>query len=75
MSSYFGITRSVSSKIHEAPLSVYSSMMFEFDPTADYRFIYRLWGIARQYIRFLCYRKNVFIPEIELSCPCEGGKH
>ncbi len=75
VSSYFGITRSVSTNIQEAPLSVYSCLMFEFDPTADYRFIYRLWGIARQYIRFLCYRKNIFMPEIELSCPYEGGKH
>ena len=72
---YFGISRTVSTKIYEPPLRVDSSLMFEFDATDDYQFIYRLWWIARAFIRFLCYRKNVFIPNVELSAPYEGGKH
>lgn len=72
---YFGISRAVSTKIHEPPLRLDSSLMFEFDATADYQFIYRLWWIAREFVRFLCYRKNVFIPSVELAAPFEGGKH
>ena len=72
---HFGISRAVSTKIHEPPLRLDSSLMFEFDATDDYHFIYRLWWIAREFIRFLCYRKNVFIPRVELAAPYEGGKH
>lgn len=72
---YFGISRSVSTQIHEPPLRVDSSLMFELEATNDYRFIYRLWWIAREFIRFLCYRDNIFISHITLSAPCEGGKH
>ena len=72
---YFGIQRSVSTNIHKPPLQLESSLMFEFDAIDDYMFIYRLWGIAKEFIRFLCYRKNVFIPKVELSAPYENGKH
>ena len=75
ITAYFGISRTVSTKIHEAPLSLNSTLMFEFDETNDYYFIHRLWWIAREYVRFLCYRKNVYIPNVELSAPYEGGKH
>lgn len=72
---HFGISRAVSTKIHEPPLRLDSSLMFEFDAIKDYQFIYRLWWIAREFVRFLCYRKNVFIPKVELATPLEGGKH
>lgn len=75
ISVYFGISRAVSTNIHKPPLRLDSSLMFEFEPTEDYRFILRLWWIAREFIRFLCYRKNVFIPKVELSAPYEEGKH
>lgn len=69
----FGITRTVSTKIHEEPLRLDSSLRFEFDPLNDYEFIYRLWWIARDFVRFLCYRKNVFITTAKLLAPSEGG--
>lgn len=72
---YFGISRKVSYQIHEAPLTLTSTMYFEFEPTQDYRFILRLLYVARQFIRFLCYRRNVNIPQIELSTPTVDGKH
>ena len=71
----FGIARTVSTKIHEAPLRLDSSLEFEFEATDDYRFIYRLWQIARDFIRFLCYRNNVFISKVAISAPYEGEKH
>ena len=72
---YFGISRVVSTNNHEPPLRLESSLMFEFNANDDYQFVYRLWRIAREFVRFLCYRKNVFIPKVELSAPFEGGKH
>lgn len=72
---YFGIARTVSTSINTPPLRLDSSLMFEFDPVEDYQFIFHLWRIARDFIRFLCYRGNVFIPKIDLAAPYEGGKH
>ena len=72
---HFGISRTVSTSINIPPLRLDSSLMFEFDGTEDYHFIYKLWWIAREFIRFLCYRKNIFIPKVELSAPYENGKH
>ena len=71
----FGITRSTSGKIGQPPLSLHSTMMFEFDPTEDYAFLYRLWHIAKSFLQYLCYRKNVYLPLVGLSAPYEGGKH
>lgn len=73
--SFFGITRKVSTKIHEPPLSLKSALIFDFASTDDYAFVLRLWQIARSFIRFLCYRKNIFISQVELSCPAKEGKH
>ena len=72
---YFGITRGYSLSISESPIHISSAMMFEFEPTSDYLFIYRLWEIAQKFISFLCYRRNAWIPEVELSAPYEEGKH
>jgi hypothetical protein len=35
----------------------------------------RLWRIAREFIRFLCYRRNVYHPTVDIASPYEGGKH
>lgn len=71
----FGITRGISTKIGEPPLSFKSTLMFEFEPTKDYVFLFRLWKIAVNFIQYLCYRKNVKVSLIDLSAPFEGGKH
>ena len=75
VSVYFGISRAMSTKIWEPPMTLSSNMMFEFDATDDYRFILRLWYIAKQFIQFLCYRKNVEFSKVELAAPYEDGKH
>lgn len=75
VTSKFGITRGVSMKIGEAPLSLKSSLMFELEPTNDYGLVLRLCRIAKEYISYLCYRKNIVFDEIELSAPYEEGQH
>ena len=73
--SYFGITRVIGTNLDQPPLSAFSSLVFELSPTENYGFIYRLWLIAKEFLRFLCYRRNVYIPTVKLGTPYEGGKH
>ncbi len=71
----FSISRTLSTKLTEPPITLQSSMIFEFEPTNDYRFAYRLWHIAKQFLQYLCYRNNIFLPEVELSAPAEDGRY
>ncbi len=71
----FGITRGFSLKITDSPMQIKSSLMFDFEATDDFMFAYSLWKIAREFIRFLCYRKNTWLPKAELYAPYEDGKH
>ncbi|MDE6470333.1 MAG: hypothetical protein K2L19_04865, partial [Eubacterium sp.] len=75
VSMYFGISRTSSGKIGKPPLELHSVMFFEFEKTNDYAFILRLWRIAKCFIQYLCYRKNVNLSEIEVSSPYNDGKH
>lgn len=72
---FFDISRVNSMKIGKAPLELRSIMFFEFEETNDYVFIYRLWQIARSFIQFLCYRKNVNLSSVEISAPYKDGLH
>lgn len=72
---YFGINRKLSTKIGDAPISLNSSMYFKFEVTNDYSFILTLWYIAREFIQFLCYRKNVNISTVEIFTPCKHDRH
>ena len=71
----FGISRRLSTKIGESPVILNSSMNFEFAPTRDFEFVIRLWRVAREFVRFLCYRKNVCLSTAEISAPYKDGKH
>lgn len=71
----FEIIRSYSYKINQPPLSMHSSMMFEFEPTSDYKFILKLWRIAKIFIQYLCYRKNCNLSKVDIYAPYKDGKH
>ena len=71
----FSISRKLSTKLNEPPITLSSSMLFEFEPTNDYRFVYRLWYVAKQFIQYLCYRKNIFLPEVALSALSEDERY
>lgn len=73
----FSISRGISKQIDESPISINSIMIFEFDKTRDYDFILKLWYIAKEFLQFLCYRKDIYLPMVDLSMPYEGeeGKH
>lgn len=71
----FSITRKLSTKLNEPPIMLNSTMLFEFESTNNYGFIYRLWYIAKQFLQYLCYRKNIFLPESALSAISRDGKY
>ena len=71
----FGVSRTMSTKNWEPPMKLSSDMLFELDATDDYRFILRLWYVVKQFMQFLCYRKDVHFSEVNLAAPCEDGKH
>lgn len=72
---FFTVSRGFSTKLGESPININSSLVFEFAPTNDYEFVYRLWFVAKQFIQYLCYRKNVYFTKVGLDAPAENGKH
>lgn len=72
---HFSIGRQVSKGIQDTPLKLTSIMVFEFEPTDDYTFIFRLYNIAKLFIQYLCYRKNIVIDAVELSELMDDGKY
>ena len=75
ISVYFGISRTSNVKIGKPPLELHSVMFFEFDKISDYSFILRLWRIAKSFIQYLCYRKNVNLSKVDIASPYKDGKH
>ena len=41
-------------------------MCFRFDPTYDIDFIYKLHQIARCFVEYVCYRKDIFFQKIQI---------
>ncbi|MCF0111205.1 MAG: hypothetical protein HUJ58_04830 [Erysipelotrichaceae bacterium] len=75
VSTKFGVYRTVSMNVDKAPISLNSMLLFDFEPTTDWCFLIRLWGIAREYIQYLCYRRDVNFDEIGLSSPFRNGQY
>lgn len=71
----FGITRTTRIKEGEPPLQLHSVMYFEFDKTDDYSFVIDLWYIAKAFIQYLCYRKNVRLPQVEILSHLDNGNN
>ena len=72
---YFNILRKSSNRIDRPAISFESSLIFEFKPIKDYLLVFKLLRIAREFISFLCYRKNVYIPKIGLYATKNDLKH
>lgn len=71
----FQITRTISTTIGKPPLSLSSCLCFEFEATDDYSFLINLCHYARNFIRFLCFRKNIYFTTINVYTPVEDNKH
>jgi len=70
----FGISRGYNSKVGEPPLTLHSTMILEFPETEDFSFIMRVWHVAKEFLQFMCYRRNVKLQSADLSTPAEEGK-
>ena len=59
----------ISRNLDRFSLGVSTVMVFSFDPTFDYKFIYDLSVIANNFINYCCYRKNTELPKSILNSP------
>lgn len=75
LSIYFGISISSNYKTGESPINLNSTMFIEFEPTNNYQFIVEILNVAKQFIQYLCYRKNITFSSIEISAPTPKGLH
>lgn len=73
--SHFYTVTNTSHILDDSPLSINSALIFDFEKTNDYNFIIRLFYIAKQFMQFLCYRRDVYLPNVDLYAPYENGKH
>ncbi len=72
---HFGVGRRVSMGVQDTPLKLTSTMVFEFEPTDNYGFIFRLYNIAKLFVQYLCYRRNIVFDAVELSALMDNGKY
>lgn len=72
---YFGISLSSSKKDTDKPLNISSTLFVEFSPTNDFKFILKVVDYVKNFLQFMCYRKNISFTEIELASPYEGKLH
>lgn len=72
---YFGISVSGTYQTGKAPISLRSTMFIEFEPTDNYEFIIEILNIAKRFVQFLCYRRNIIFSNIYLSAPTKNGLH
>lgn len=62
---YFGVE-----PVSDSQDNVFRSFLaFEFKPTVNRPFLFTLWRVAKRFLQFLCYRRNVFLPEAKLFGP------
>lgn len=61
---YFDVFQKTTTDVSKPPLSLQSCLIFKFDATYDFDFIYGLYQIAKTYIQYLCYRKDIFFNNI-----------
>lgn len=73
--SHFYITTNTCNTLIDSPLSINSALIFDFEKTNDYNFILRLFYIVKQFIQFLCYRRDVYLPNVDLYAPYENVKY
>ena len=71
----YGISRTIHLDVTQTPISLASSLIFDFEETDDFSFVFDLYRIARSFIRFCCYRRNVQIPNAVLSSPYKDVAH
>ena len=63
---YFDIIQKTTQEVTKPPLALQSCLCFRFEPTDDINFIYNLHQIAKCFIEYMCYRKDIFFEKIHI---------
>ena len=63
---YFDIIQKTTQDVTKPPLSLQSCLCFRFNPTDDIDFIYKLYQIAKCFIEYICYRKDIFFEKMHI---------
>ena len=63
---YFDIIQKTTPEVIKPPLSLQSCLCFRFEPTDDIDFIYNLHQIAKCFVEYMCYRKDIFFEKIHI---------
>ena len=63
---YFDIIQKTTQAVTKPPLSLQSCLCFRFEPTDDIGFIYKLHQIAKSFIEYLCYRRDIFFEKTHI---------
>ena len=63
---YFDIIQKTTPEVIKPPLSLQSCLCFRFEPTDDIDFIYNLHQIAKCFVEYRCYRKDIFFEKIHI---------
>ena len=70
----FDIIQTTTHDVTKPPLSLQSCMCFKFGDTSDYNFIVELCNIAKTFINYISYRKDISFTNIQLYTPYDEGK-
>jgi hypothetical protein len=64
---YFSIGWKSSLNISNPPILFNSSIIFEFQETNDYWYLFELYQLAKKFVQFLTFRKNCYFKESSLQ--------
>ena len=67
VAAYFSVGWTCSMKNGTPPITLNSSMIFEFAETDDYWFFYCLWHAAEDFLKYLTFSKNTLIEDCSLQ--------
>lgn len=62
----FHISRTISYRTKNQPLTLHSLISLYFEFNNDYALLINLANIIKKFLQYLCYRKNIYISEIKL---------
>ena len=63
---YFDIIQKTTQEVTKPPLSLQSCLCFRFEPTDDIDFVYNLHQVAKCFVEYMCYRKDIFFQIIQI---------
>lgn len=63
----FSMGYKCSQKIGDSPISIFSNLLFEFEPTSDFVYLLKLYRLGEELVKFLSYRRDIGVFDVSLS--------